>query len=1236
MKPAVQDILKLAPEIDRSLAEEHLHQLGEDYFRAFSPDDIGRHLRGLARLSAEQPVVVQHASHEALLELTVLGFDYPGAFSLIAGVLSSSGFSIQSGLVFTYRKRQPATGRRRIIDTFLGRVDTDLSREEWLTLLEERLLVVFRTLEQGGEDARHRARSRVNEWVADRLALLSEEDKAPVLYPVELTVSVEDQRATRLHVRAQDTPFFLYTLSNALALYGVSIERIRIRTVLGKVDDEIFVVDSRGRAITDPAELERLKLSVLLTKQFSYFLDRSPDPSVAMDRFEQMLAAIIRSPRAGRFLELISDPNAMGDLARLLGTSDFLWEDFIRMQYESLIPILKSHIPGTPLAIPPGKIRETLEAELAECRSYQEAREALNRFKDRQIFLIDLENILQHGGEFDRLAEHLTALAEAVVAAAAERTYRELLKRYGEPRSVAGLPSRYAVFGLGKFGGAALGYASDIELMLIYSDSGTTAGPDRITNAEFFSLLVQRLSRFIRAKRQGIFHVDLRLRPYGESGPLACSLDSFCRYYAPGGPAHSYEKLALVRLRAVAADHDLGRRVERLRDELIYLKPDINLEELRNLRALQFDEKNRPGRLNAKFSPGAPVDLEYAVQILQVTFGGRYPQLRTPRMKEALVQLKATGVIPPEEAAVLMDAYRFLRRLINALRMLRGSALDLFLPPMASDEYVHLARRMGYQPRRDLSAQLQLHLDFNTHTAAVRAFARKIMGRESLPSAEVYSVADLVLGDKLPRSIEEQVLRKAGLRDIQRAAYNLRALSRRAPAAVEFAPLAVLAFDLLQHEPDPDMALNNWERFVSRIPYAAEHFDALLSQPRRLEILLGIFSRSQFLADTLAADPEFFDWVTEPRILHRARTIRSRLSELRALSLENRETAAWRRALCLFRRRELLRIGTRDIYLQSPVEYIMRDLSALADSILKAELERLFGRNRTRHTPTGHLPCAVVALGKLGGNELNYSSDIDLLILQAAPLPDHEAERLRQQVKNLLADLGAVTEAGRIYRVDLRLRPYGRSGELTVSLPALASYLQHAAQLWELQALLKSRVVGGPSPLTEQSQAMVAAVLRGSVPPAPEIARQVRKMREGHGDPARRNGAVNVKLDPGGIRDIEFLVQAYQLALLRRHPALLGANTLDALELCDRLGILPPADCRRLAAHYRFLRRVEHYLQIMDDRRIHTLPAHAEYLERLARRLYGRDGDAVTLTEQLDACMSEVSSAFEKHLARLG
>jgi len=1230
VRPTPDQLLSLAPDLDPRLTTEHLRRLDEDYFRIFSVEEICEHIRELSRLDPQNPAGARARRKEDLVQVTVFAFDHPGAFALITGILSSAGFGIQSGQIFTYREMPdaPDVQARRIVDIFVGQVDSDLALREWEELVRSRLREIFGLLQEGTEAARRGARRRVHEWVADRLAVLSAAEKEPVLYPVELSVSTDAGDATILRVRSQDTPFFLYTLGNALALHGIYIERVKIRTVAGKVDDEIRVRDSRGKPITDPEDIRRLKLSVLLTKQFSYFLDRSPDPSTALERFEQVLGQVIESPESGKFIAMISDPQAMQDLAQLLGTSDFLWEDFIRLQYESLLPILRSRGPGAPLAVPPDRLEEALARELTDCHSYEEARERLNRFKDRQIFLIDLENILYHQGEFDLLAGHLTALAEAVVRTAVRVVYDDLRKRYGEPRSVAGLPSTFAVFGLGKFGGAALGYASDIELLTVYSDAGTTAGPEKITNAEFYSLMVQRLSRFITAKRTGIFRVDLRLRPYGESGPLACSLDSFCRYYGPGGAAHSYEKLALVRLRAVAGDPELGKRVERLRDEFVYLRPDINLEELRNLRALQADEKNRPGRLNAKFSPGALVDLEYTVQILQVTHGGRHPELRTPRLREALDALSRTGVIPEAEAVMLVDAYRFLRRLINALRMLRGSALDLFLPPLDSDEYRHLARRMGYQPRKGLSPPQQLHLDFETHTAAVRAFARRVMGRDALLPGAPLSVADIVLSPSLPPPSEENILKAAGCRDVRRGVYNLRQLAGRAASPAEFAPLAVLAFDILRREADPDLALNNWERFVSGIPYAREHYEVLMAQPRRLEILLGIFSRSQFFSDTLCTHPEFFDWVTDPRVLHHPRRQDERLSELRGLCLGHPSDEEWRKALCLFRRRELLRIGARDIFLHISIEDITRDLSQLADSIILAEIERL-SRNRDHS-----LPIAVIAMGKLGGNELNYSSDIDLVILHEN-LDSPAAAELQDRIRLLLADLGAVTEHGRIYRVDLRLRPYGRSGELTLTLSSFRDYFRSTGRPEEIQALLKSRVLYAEPVKADEIATLIGDLLQELAPPPDEVAENVRRLRARSSQEARDGSGIDLKLAPGGIRDVEFLVQAYQLSALRRYPELRVPGTLEALDRLARLGLLPQDVTRRLADNYRFLRRLEHFLQIMDDRQVHVLPLQIEYLHRLARRLHGPEGDGVRLSDELRTRMEEVRETFDRYIDRL-
>ncbi len=245
-----------------------------------------------------------------------------------------------------------------------------------------------------------------------------------------------------------------------------------------------------------------------------------------------------------------------------------------------LQPIVK----GQRFSLPEETLAERLEETLRGAVDLEDKRDRLNAFKDQEIFQIDLDHILDPGTDFRGVANRLTRLAETVVRAATEFCYDHLVARYGRPRTAADMEAEAAIFGLGKLGGAALGYASDIEFLLVYGDNGTTDGEEPIANSEFFNRLVQWTAQSIRAKREGIFQVDLRLRPHGSAGPLACSLESFCEYYGPGGPAHAYERLALVRMRAIGGSPALGARLERIRDEMIYGARSIDLEELRELR----------------------------------------------------------------------------------------------------------------------------------------------------------------------------------------------------------------------------------------------------------------------------------------------------------------------------------------------------------------------------------------------------------------------------------------------------------------------------------------------------------------------------------------------------------------------------------------------------------------------------------------------------------------------------
>lgn len=1313
MKPTLADLRVQCPDIPEPALNEYLARLDENYFAVFSLPQMQAHLHALERLRPEHPVeVIFEPGPEGQTACTVLAFDYPAEFSLITGVLSAMDFDIFSGDVFTYthakaeeaapRRRRSKSHdevllkRRKIIDRFCGVIRHDLAPEDWRRELGKRLEEVIGLLEAGNTECKAEARHKVNELVAGRLAEL-DLASLPVLYPVSMDIDTREGY-THLRVLAQDTPAFLYALSTALALQSVSIERVRIRTVEGRVEDEMDVLDSGGHALTDPSRLDRIRLAVLLTKQFTYFVGHAPDPYTALCRFEQMVDAVLKLPERGQWVEMFSNSGTLQDLARLLGASDFVWEDFVRLQYESLLPMLQPHVAGHHFARASAEQEADLQERLHGVSSFEEQGRRLNAFKDRELFLIDLDHILNPAGlpiptllEVGKsrnadgtigtraFAEALTGLAELVIRAAADIVQRNLQARFGIPRTVAGLETRWALFGLGKFGGVAMGYASDIEVLFVYSDSGQTDGPEVVENSEYFDRFVRLLAEVVKAKREGIFHVDTRLRPYGASGPMACSLESFCRYYGPGGPAHAYERLALARLRTVGGDPALGAQVERLRDEFIYSRRDLNIQELRDLRARQLLEKSAPDRYNAKFSPGALVDLEYDVQILQVMHGGQSPRLRTPRIHEALSALAELGVLAPDESRRLAAAYYFLRRLINGLRMLRGSARDLFLPPEGSDEFAHLARRMGYQRGGELEPEQQLRLDFETHTAVVRAFMEHHFGRDSMPGQAIGNVADLVLSETVPPDLRDRILIKAGFRDTERANVNLRKLAGAAEQQELFARLAVLACDFLRRVADPDMALNNWERFARSLPDAAEHFQLLLSQPRRLEILMGIFSASQFLADTLIRNPDFFDWVTNSTILHAERPRDVIEADLRAF-VSGGARADQPNGLRRFRRREILRIGTRDICLHAPIQDITASLSALAEASIRLALdwawESVGAGSVQERQPWANSFC-ILAFGKLGGGELNYSSDIDLLGVCADALPGtpgtpgtslagvqreslptsgrvgtgESGELFARVLKQVGQNLSAHTEEGHAYRVDFRLRPYGHAGELVYSVAALADYYAKKAALWEIQALLKARPVAG-------NAALGAAFLEHVRPifmqprPAATIIHSINTLRAtaiGKTDQrtddrrqttnigSRKTGdgpkmpSADVKSGLGGIRDIEFLVQGLQLIHVPRQGELLDGNTLSALERLKTYGLLPEEVVGQLQADYTFLRRVEHILQIFEDCQIHVVPKSGDARAALARRVLGPDSTADRLMSELDTCQKRVRRAYTQY-----
>jgi glutamate-ammonia-ligase adenylyltransferase len=368
------------------------------------------------------------------------------------------------------------------------------------------------------------------------------------------------------------------------------------------------------------------------------------------------------------------------------------------LRFKDLLPILEDF---TKTELRPGKqsLRQQLAGRLSQASTFDEKKGAFNRFKDSQVFLIDVKHLLDPQVTLMDFSQALTDLAEVALDEAARICYDRLVELHGEPTRADGSPCQFTICGLGKFGGREMGYASDLEVLFVHDGRGRTSGDKPIDNGLFFEHLAQQVVEFIEAREKGIFHIDLRLRPHGKAGALATPFEQLENYYSEHGEAAPFERQALIKLRRVAGDEALGRRVEAHRDSYTYSGAPWDWENALHLRRRQTRELVKPGRINVKYSPGGIIDIEYAAQYLQLMNGGNHPELRVTNTLEALDQLRRLRIISEADFEMLREAYLFLRNLIDALRIVRGDASDLLLPEKDSEEFKSLARRLGYRKR---------------------------------------------------------------------------------------------------------------------------------------------------------------------------------------------------------------------------------------------------------------------------------------------------------------------------------------------------------------------------------------------------------------------------------------------------------------------------------------------------------------------------------------------------------
>jgi glutamate-ammonia-ligase adenylyltransferase len=706
-KPIIES---LCPGVDKQFIQDFLDRMDDDYFARFSPNEISNHIQMSVGLEPKQPVEVRVTRrHGGEFDISIVGFDYRSEFSIFCGLLSAFGLDIDSGDIYTFAKgadgsqqrtamrhpgRPPRRSARKVVDVFSVHVKAGESfGPEKQHEFREELQTLAHLLATGAQD---QARERLNRFLVERIERM-DEPLSGLASPVEIHFDNRTSPEWTVMDAQSDNAFaFLYAVSNALAMRGIYIYKVKIRGDGQRARDRFFISDSFGRKIEDHREQDRLRMAVAMIKQFTRFLPEAPDPAKALRHFDQFMDRVADEKFPDDVLHFLASSEGMGLLAHLLGSSDFLWDDFLGIHFHDFLPILMD-LGKTKLEAGESikeSLHERLRTDLARAATFEEKKHSLNQFKDRELFLIDAKHLLDPQVTLMDFSRSLTDLAEVVIDEAARTCYEELHGDHGP----------FTICGLGKFGGREMGYASDLELLFVHEKPDATP---------FFESLARRVTEFVTSRSNGVFRIDLRLRPYGDAGAWSIPFHQLVSYYSADGQVEPFERQALIKLRWVAADKDLGRRVEAHRDDFTYSSAVWNREDALHLRRRQMHELVKRGRINVKYSAGGIIDIEYAVQYLQLLHGRKHVELRLPNTLDALNELHRLQIVSETEYTVWRTGYLVLRKLIDALRIVRGDASDLVLPDQTSDEFKSLARRLGYQQKDRSEAARLLSADIH-------------------------------------------------------------------------------------------------------------------------------------------------------------------------------------------------------------------------------------------------------------------------------------------------------------------------------------------------------------------------------------------------------------------------------------------------------------------------------------------------------------------------------------------
>lgn len=751
----------------------------------------------------------------------------------------------------------------------------------------------------------------------------------------------------------------------------------------------------------------------------------------------------------------------------------------------------------------------------------------------------------------DEILADLSVLADICLQAAIQHHSAILEEKHGLPRGPDGNAQKLVVIGLGKLGGGELNLSSDVDIIFCFSDNGVCDGRRGLANEQFFTRLAQQVIRSLSAiTADGFcFRVDTRLRPFGDSGPLVSSFAALEQYYQREG--RDWERYAWIKARPVAGDLTAGQQLLDLLKPFVYRRYiDFGaIEALRDMHANVREDARRKDRLaDIKRGPGGIREIEFLVQTFQLLRGGRDKGLQTTSIFSAADEIQRLGLLPEEAIAELLAAYRFLRRTENRIQALHDQQTHL-VP--AGEDGLRVAHAMGYKTMEA----------FNRALGDTRVKVQSLF-EQSLPPAagsndekHAWHAHWQMARNNIQQKSNDTAEWKP-LKDFVKRLNRL-SLSQRASTRLDqFMPMLLEHFDAIKPS---DAVMYRVLDLVSAICRRSAYLSLLVQNPGATSRMLELFAASSRVAEAVTRYPALLDELIDPSLGAYPPTRQDIKAGTRRILTAGTDTESVLLDLNYFKQAINLRVAVAVLKSSMSAAEAASALSQLAQSQVEASLRLAQADMQLRHGLLPGAELAVIAYGSLGACALGFDSDLDLIFLYQPvtelsdgnrPIP---AERYHTGVaRRMLSLLSATTPSGRLYSIDARLRPNGRSGLLVSSEDAFRRYQLDQAWVWELQALTRARPVAGSTEIAENfaiTRQTVLTTSRDKTRVKQEVLEMRLRLRAEHTD------VTSLKHGRGGLVDIQFVVQLGLLLNAQEFPAALNSTELIAqLQALHRCG----------------------------------------------------------------------------------